>query len=236
MATKPYVFLLPGMLCDAAVWQPQISVLQDSYTLGLPDFRGFNSLVAMARSVLDNAPSRFSVVAHSMGGRVAMELMRMAPQRIDKFVLMDMGVHPVAPGEEERNERLLELAAEGGLEAVADSWIPFMIHPSRIHDTALTTAIHDMVLRNEISDLQGQLQAAFERNDQSTYLASITHRVHVVCGDSDNWNPLHLHQQMCDQMHDAELVVIPNCGHMVTMEAPEQVNLLLQHWLGENAT
>lgn len=234
MATKPYVFLLPGMLCDAAVWQPQIEVLQPQYTLGLPDFRGFNSLVAMAESVLANAPARFSVVAHSMGGRVAMELMRLAPQRIEKFILMDMGVHPVAPGEEERNERLLELAAEGGLEAVADSWIPFMIHPSRIHDAVLTSAIRDMVLRNEISDLQGQLQAAFERNDQSQYLANIRHRVHIVCGENDNWNPLHLHQQMCNQLSNAELVVIPECGHMVTMEAPKQVNVLLQRWLREN--
>lgn len=221
------------MLCDAAVWQPQIDVLSVDYELGIPVFRGFTSLVAMAEAVLANAPARFSVVAHSMGGRVAMELMRLAPERIDKFILMDMGVHPVAPGEEERNERLLELAAEGGLEEVADSWIPFMIHPDRIHDVALTSAIHDMVLRNEIRDLEGQLQAAFARHDQSQYLAKITHRVHVVCGDSDNWNPLHLHQQMCQQLHDAELVVIPRCGHMVTMEAPDQINALLLRWLAE---
>jgi pimeloyl-ACP methyl ester carboxylesterase len=232
MSAKPYVFLLPGMLCDAAVWQPQIAALQSAgYTLGLPVFRGFDSFIAMAESVLKDAPAHFSVVAHSMGGRVAMELMRMAPKRIDKFILMDMGVHPVAPGEEERNERLLELAAEGGLAAVAESWIPFMVHPDRIHDTGLTTAIREMVLRNDVRDLQGQLQAAFERNDQSQYLAHISHRVHVVCGDNDNWNPLHLHQQMCRQLRDCELVVIPDCGHMVTMEAPEQVNALLLRWL-----
>jgi pimeloyl-ACP methyl ester carboxylesterase len=234
MSMKPFVYLLPGMLCDAAVWRPQIEALQAHYTLRLPVFRGFNSFVAMAESVLAAAPARFSVVAHSMGGRVAMELMRLAPERIEKFIVMDMGVHPVAPGEEERNERLLELAAEGGLAAVAESWIPFMIHPNRIHDLALTTAIRDMVLRNEVSDLQGQLQAAFERNDQSRYLANISHRVHIVCGDNDNWNPLHLHQQMCKQLPDAELVVIPDCGHMTTMEAPEQINALLLRWLQES--
>jgi pimeloyl-ACP methyl ester carboxylesterase len=231
MSNKPFVFLLPGMLCDAAVWQPQIIALEPYFELAIPVFRGFMSFETMAEHVLSLAPARFSIVAHSMGGRVAMELMRLVPERIDHFVVMDMGVHPVAPGERERNQALLALAEEGGLEAVADSWIPFMIHPSRITDTALTEAIREMVLRNEVGDLQAQLLAAQQRADQSQYLANIQHKVCIVCGDSDNWNTPALHQTMADKLANAQLEIIADCGHMVTMEKPEAVNALLLHWL-----
>lgn len=229
--SKPLVFLLPGMLCDAAVWEHQTAALQARFALAVPVFRGFDSFDAMASHVLAQAPGRFSVVAHSMGGRVAMELLRRAPERIEHIVMMDMGVHPVAPGETERNQRLLELAAAGGLEAVADSWIPYMIHADRCNDRALTTAIRAMVLRNELADLRGQLLAAEHRHDQSLYLPDISHKVHILCGDSDNWNPPELHQRMHAQLADSELEIIPHCGHMAPMEKPEAVNALLNKWL-----
>ncbi|HTQ99838.1 MAG TPA: alpha/beta hydrolase [Candidatus Acidoferrum sp.] len=233
MSELPFVFLLPGMLCDAEVWHHQMRALAPCCRLSVPSFRSLASFEAMAGRVLGMAPERFSVVAHSMGGRVAMELMRMAPQRIEHFVLMDMGVHPVAEGETERNRRLLELATTGGLEAVADSWIPFMIHPDRYQDLALTAAIRQMVLRNDIADLHNQLLAAERRQDQSQYLSQISHKVHIVCGDSDNWNPPELHQRMHRQLSNSELVILPHCGHMVPMEQPEQVTELLLRWLRE---
>ncbi len=229
--SKPFVFLLPGMLCDAAVWEHQTAALQAGFTLGIPVFRGFDCFDAMASHVLAQAPPRFSVVAHSMGGRVAMELLRRAPERIEHFVVMDMGVHAVTPGETERNQRLLKLAAMGGLEAVADSWIPYMIHTDRCNDITLTTAIRTMVLRNELDDLRGQLLAAERRHDQSRYLAGMRHKVHIICGDSDNWNPPELHQHMHAQLADSVLEIIPQCGHMAPMEKPEAVNALLLKWL-----
>lgn len=229
--TRPFVFLLPGMLCDAAVWQSQIAALKSDFTLAVPVFRGFDSFDAMANHVLAQAPPRFSLVAHSMGGRVAMELLRRVPERVEHFIVMDLGVHPVAPGEMDRNRRLLELAATGGLDAVADSWIPYMLHPDRSTDFALCTAIRAMVLRNGLDDLRGQLLAAERRPDQSRFLPGIKHRVHILCGDSDNWNPPVLHRQMHEQLPDSILEIIPRCGHMTPMEKPEEVNALLHQWL-----
>ncbi len=234
MPNKPFVFLLPGMLCDAEVWREQIAVLQSNHELCIPVFRGFDSFEAMAQHVLSLAPGRFSVVAHSMGGRVAMELIRLAPDRIDHFIVMDMGVHPVTPQETARNRQLLELAAEGGLQAVAESWIPFMIHPDRHHDEALKQSIRSMVLRNDINDLCGQLQAAQDRADQSQYLPHITHRVGIICGDSDNWNPPELHKGMHEALVNSQLAIIPACGHMAPMEQPAAVNQLLLQWLQQD--
>ena len=233
--SKPFVFLLPGMLCDAGVWQAQIDALKSRYSLAVPVFRDFDSFDAMAEHVLAMAPAHFSVVAHSMGGRVAMELMRKVPTRIDKFILMDMGVHPVSAAETLRNQRLLELAAAGGLEAVADSWIPYMIHPDRLDDHELVADIRAMVLRNTTADLHNQLLAAERRNDQSRYLATIRHQVHIICGDSDNWNPPDLHQRMQAQLANAELRIIADCGHMAPMEKPYVVNALLLEWLGADS-
>lgn len=231
MSELPCVFLLPGMLCDAEVWRCQIPVLAPLYHLVIPVFRGFDSFEAMAQHVLDSAPPQFSIVAHSMGGRVAMELIRMAPARISNFILMDMGVHPVSASETERNRNLLQLAEQGGLAAVAESWIPFMIHPDHLQDEPLKQAIRDMVLRNTVDDLRGQLQAAEQRADQSRYLRNISHKVHILCGDSDNWNPPALHQRMHEELAGSELVIIAGCGHMATMEKPAQVNELLLRWL-----
>jgi pimeloyl-ACP methyl ester carboxylesterase len=236
MSDKPFVFLLPGMLCDAGVWHSQIAALQPQYELCIPVFRGFDSFAAMALHVLTLAPARFSVVAHSMGGRVAMELLRVAPERIDQFILMDMGVHPVTAQETARTESLLALAAQGGLAAVAESWIPFMIHPARYQDESLKQAIRSMVLRNDVDDLRGQLQAAQDRPDQSLYLHSISHQVRIICGDHDNWNPPELHQRMHEALVNSQLEIIADCGHMAPMEKPAEVNALLLRWLQESPT
>lgn len=231
MSAKPFVFLLPGMLCDATVWQFQLAALESQFQLAVPVFRGFNNLVAMAHHVLTKAPQRFSLVAHSMGGRVAMELLRLVPERIEHCVLLDMGVHPVTTSETERNQHLFELAVQGGITAVAEHWIPFMIHPSRIGDTELTTTIRRMVMRNTVADLRDQLQAAAERNDQSKYLPFIDHAIHIVCGDADRWNSPALHRQMHESLRNSDFNIIEKCGHMAPMEKPEAINSLLLSWL-----
>jgi len=106
-----------------------------------------------------------------------------------------------------------------------------MIHPARYQDASLTESIRAMVLRNDVDDLRGQLQAAQERPDQSLYLHNITHKVGIVCGDSDNWNPPELHQRMHEALVNSQLEIIADCGHMAPMEKPDEVNALLLRWL-----
>src|SRR5690606_22856653 len=104
-ANKPVLYLLPGLLCNEQCWTAQVDALSAVAEVRVPSFKQFDSLVAMAESVLAEAPARFSVVGHSMGGRVAWELLRLVEEgggkTIDKFAVMDTGVHPVAPGETE---------------------------------------------------------------------------------------------------------------------------------------
>lgn len=232
MARRPVVYLLPGLLCDDAVWTQQIKALSPRFELRVPDFRGMNCFQAMARKVLEGAPERFSVVGHSMGGRVAMELMHRVPGRIDKFVVMDLGVHPVQPGENEARMHLVRLAEEQGMEALAELWIPPMIARSRHGDSRLIADIRAMVLRSSPADYRRQIEAALKREDQSRYLPHIRHKALLVCGELDEWSPVAQHEEILRELPDAELAIIPRAGHMVTMEEPEEVNRVLLDWFG----
>lgn len=230
MAQKPVVYLLPGLLCDETVWTHQRAALSPMYDVRIPDFRGMDDFREMARLVLRDAPERFSVVGHSMGGRVAMELMFLVPERIDRFVVMDLGVHPVQPGEREQRMVLVHLAEQLGMEALADVWVPPMIARHRQSDAALVDEIRAMVLRSTPEVYRGQIEAALKREDQSLYLPHIHHKALLVCGELDEWSPVGQHQAILDELPDAELAVIPQAGHMVTMEQPEAVNRVLLEW------
>lgn len=230
MAGLPVLYLLPGLLCDETVWQAQRDALVHCAEIRIPVFRGFSTFREMALHVLKDAPPRFSVAGHSMGGRVALELMHLFPERIERFALLSVGVHPVLPGESAKRMASVELAERDGMDALAEAWIPPMIHPLRIQDRNLVRALKAMVLRNSAEDYRGQIMAALNRADQSLYLAAIRHKVLLVVGEHDEWSPPSQHQNIKRRLHDCELQVIRNAGHMVTMEQPEAVSKLLVGW------
>lgn len=230
-AAKPCLFLLPGLLCDATVWEHQRASLAPHAEIRIPVFRGINTFRAMAVQVLDSAPEKFSVVGHSMGGRVALEMMQLAPQRIEKFGLMSVGVHPVQPGEASKRMALVDLAERQGMEALADRWIPPMVPAARHGDTELMQRIRAMVLRHTPFDHRCHIEAALTRADQSRYLPGIRHRVMLLCGAQDGWSPLVQHQKIQQQLAgSSELHSIADAGHMVTMERPDDVSRVLVNW------
>ena len=134
------VFLLPGLLCDETIWADQRAALGN---IIIPNFRHVNSIEAMAKLVLDQAPERFSVAGHSMGGRVALEVYRMAPDRVQRLALLDTGIHPRGATEEAKRGELVELARSQGMAAMAARWLPPMLHPDH---SALLGPLTEMVL------------------------------------------------------------------------------------------
>lgn len=255
MPAKPVVYLLPGLMCDEAVWEHQAVALAPYAEVRIPVFRGFDSLRAMAEHVLADAPAQFSVAGHSMGGRVAVEVMAMvleqdgvfprtegelkgtpngnAGKRIQHFAVMDSGAHPVQPGEGAKRQILLDAAARKGLQAVADAWILPMLHPDHHHDQALIDSITAMILRNEVDDYRGQVTALLGRRDQRQLLPLIPHKAWLLCGDEDSWSPVSQHQDMQKLLVRSELRVIPKAGHMSTMEQPDIVSQALVEWINE---
>lgn len=233
MNTKPCVFLLPGLLCDDAVWTRQVVALAPCADVQVPSFRGLNSLRAMAEHVLTLAPARFSVAGHSMGGRVVWELLALAGNRIDKVAVLDSGMHPVQPGEQEKRTILLEAARVRGLTAVAEAWIGPMLHPAHRTDATLVADITAMILRNTVADYEGQVQALLNRLDRTPLLAELQQKVWLIVGDEDGWSPVSQHQEMQARLKHSELRIIGQAGHMSTMEQPAAVNQVLLEWLRE---
>ena len=228
--TKPVLYLLPGLLCDHRCWTHQQTALSRIADVRIPSFKGFSSLHAMAQAVLDVAPAKFSVAGHSMGGRVAWEMIGLAPERIERFCVLDTGVHPVTPEEPAKRENFLSLAARD-MQALAEFWVPPMVHPDRHQDQALMDAIYEMVLSYTESEFRGQIAALLGRSDQSRYLPHIKHEVLLVCGAQDQWSPVTRHEEMQTLLSNSRLEVIEDCGHMSPMEQPEAINRILSEWL-----
>ena len=234
MSDKPVLFLLPGLMCDEAVWLHQEQILSPYAQVIIPVFRGFDSLVQMAKYVLEKAPERFSVAGHSMGGRVAWELMELAGNRIDKFAVLDTGVHPVKPDEPAKQQVLLDKAQSDGLQAVADSWILPMVHPDRHQDKDLIGAINAMIMRNSVDDFLGQMQALLNRKDQTENLGLISQEVLLIAGEADSHSSPDQHKFMAERINRSHLEVVKDAGHMVTMEKPEEVSTILLRWFIKN--
>lgn len=230
---KQTLFLLPGLLCDEQVWAHQAQYLSALVDIRIPDFSQFDSLEAMADAVLQNAPDSFMVAGHSMGGRVALQLLHKAPERISKLALLDTGTHAVKPGETEKRQLLIDLAEQEGMGALARTWAPPMVHPARHADATLMDAIYAMVERYDVQGFRNQIKALLGRPDALPFLASAPAGTLVLCGREDIWSPPAQHEVISRALPDQPPVtIIDNSGHMAPMEQPEAVSAALRKWLG----
>ena len=226
------LFLLPGLLCDARVWQHQFASLTDLADMRIPDFREMSSLEAMAQAVLEQAPERFYLAGHSMGGRVALQILHMAPERIIRLALLDTGLHPPAAGEKAKRQVLTDLATTQGMAALARTWAPPMVHPERLQDLPLMNDIFAMVERYTPDNFRNQINALVTRPDAGPFLARAPAHTLVLCGRQDTWSPPQQHEDIARAIPDhPAVVIIENSGHMSPMEQPEAVTLAMRQWL-----
>ena len=235
MTSRPTVVMLPGLLCDAAVWAAQERALADADCV-VPDYGLASSLPAMARLVLEQVRARrLHVVGHSMGGRVAFEMARLAPARIERIALLDTGYEPRDAGPagqaEERNRlALLQVARERGMREMGLQWARGMVHPARV-GTPVFEDILAMIERKSPAVFEAQIRALLARPDARPVLESLRCPTLLLCGREDAWSPLTRHQQMHAILPGSELVVVEDSGHMTTMEQPEAVNAALRRWM-----
>jgi len=234
MSSHPLV-LVPGLLCDQAVWQPLQDTLQQ-HTLHIAQHGLADSLPAMAAQILATAPPRFALAGHSMGGRVALEVWAQAPQRVSHLALLDTGFEGLAEGEAGERERagrlrLLQLARTEGMRAMARDWARGMVHPDRLNEAALMETIYAMLARATPEVFAAQITALLQRPDRSALLPGISVPTLVLCGREDSWSTLERHRDMAERIGGSTLVDVPHCGHMSTLEQPGAVSQALLAWL-----
>ncbi len=237
----PTLVLVPGLMCDAAAWGAVPSGLPE-WDCRVIDHGNADSLVQMARQVLGHSPARFALAGHSMGGRVALEVMRMAPERVTHLALLDTGhqARPAGPeGQEEVRRRMawLAMAREHGVRAMATDWVQVMLAPGRLQDHALVQTILDMFERKSADTFERQLRALIERPDATSVLQQLQRPTLVLCGELDAWSTPAQHQALADTIGaGAQPVVVPDCGHMAMLEQPDAVVQAMRRWLSVEVT
>lgn len=223
------ILLIPGLLCDGYVWQPVQQALGGRAHIA--DLSTQDSLTVMAEDCLDRLAGPLLVAGHSMGARVAMEMARLAPARIERLALMDTGIHPLRPGEIEKREAIVQLAYDQGMAALADSWLPGMVHEPNRQNRQLMEGLRAMVCAKDPDLHARQITALINRPDASAYLSQIDSPTLLMVGRQDAWSPPAQHEQMRDLMARARLEIIEDAGHFAPLEQPGQLVPILVDFL-----
>ena len=237
---RPALVLAPGMLSDEAVWAPQAGAFAADFDVLVARYGDARTLVEMAQALLEQAPARFALAAHSLGGRVAMEAVRLAPERITGLCLISADPLPKPAGEageaETRGRQgLLTLAREQGMAALADRFTPVVLHPDSLAKAALAADVHAMVARQHSEALARQIEAGEGRPDHAEILRSLKVPALLICGAEDSFGRAPLQAAMAAMLPGAPLLLIDHCGHLPTLEAPQAVTDAMRGWLAEIA-
>jgi pimeloyl-ACP methyl ester carboxylesterase len=231
MAANTKLVLVPGLLCSPALWGPQVRALSDISEISVADHTRHASMEEIAEAILAAAPPRFALAGLSMGGYIAYEILRQAPDRVTQLALLDTGARADAPERRAGRLRLVALAEEEGAVKAQQELLPLLIHTDRLRDKPLVDTVLQMAIDTGVAAFKRQQTAIMTRPDNRPFLSTIKCPTLVLVGGDDALTPPSLAQEIADGIPGARLEIIPDCGHLSSLEQPEAVNRALRRWL-----
>ena len=221
------IVLIPGLLCDRYCWEPVLDHLTEAT---VADLGSQDTITQMATDCLALSEGLLEVAGHSMGARVAMEMARLAPKRVQRLCLLDTGYQPLKPGEEEKRAEIVAYGHEHGMAALAARWLPPMVHePNRTPE--LMGALTEMVLRSNPDRHERQIHALVNRPDAGAYLPRIDCPTLVIVGRQDQWSPVEQHEEIMAVLPNARMEIVENAGHFAPVEQPDVVGPMVASFL-----
>lgn len=227
--TMMRLVLIPGLACDSAMWRGQLAGLARWNPVVTDATARADGIDAMARLLLDEHPGPLALCGASMGGMVAMAAARLAPERVAGLALLGTDARPDTPDMIALRTAAIELFAQGRAREVIEPNIAMAFHPDNAE--ALGAAYLEQVLGAGADRLIRQNRAVIARPDARPGLRALRSPVLVLCGDSDQLTPPERSREIASLAPGAKLVLVPRCGHMLTMERPDVVNAEVAAWL-----
>lgn len=223
--------LIPGLACTAEMFARQTVALWPYGPVTVASTLEGDSIAAMAAAILRDAPARFALGGISMGGYIALEILRQAPERVVKLALLDTSARADTPEQIEARRLLIERVGNGELEAVLAQVTPNLLHPDHRDRQDLIDIQIRMGRDVGPEGFIRQEAAITKRIDSRPHLADIRVPTLVLVGDCDPLTPPDRAKEIAEAVPGARLVVIPDCGHASTLEQPEAVSAALTEWL-----
>jgi pimeloyl-ACP methyl ester carboxylesterase len=225
------ILLVPGLVSSPRIYAPVIPALWRFGPVTVANHIREDNIAVIARRILAEAPPRFALAGHSMGGYISFEIMRQAPERVAKLALINTQARPDTPEATTRRRAMIARARDGGLHDVMDEILPLLVHPSRTGEAALQRLFHDMADDVGAEGFINNQTAIIARADSRPTMATVKCPTLVLTGDQDMLIPNTLSKEMADGIAGAKLVIIPDCGHCPQPERPEATIAALVEWL-----
>jgi pimeloyl-ACP methyl ester carboxylesterase len=222
----PSVFV-PGLLCTPRLYVEQISTVWSFGPVTVAEHTRDDNVQAIARRILTSAPPRFALIGLSMGGYVSLEIMRQAPGRVARLALLDTTARPDTPEQSAGRRELIALARSGRFDEIADRLFPKLVAPRRHDDETLRHSVRVMAREVGPEAFERQQSALIGRPDSRPDLAAIRCPTLVLVGDQDALTPPDRAHEMASAISGSRLVVVPDCGHLSTLERPDAVSQAL---------
>lgn len=225
------LILIPGLFLSAIMWQKQAEGLAGLGPIHLTEVhRQHAAITEMADAILQRVDGPLAVCGLSMGGYIALELHRRAPQRVTRLALLSTSSRPEAPEQTTVRDQMIALGHEQGEHAVVDALWQRLVHPERRIDEFMLQENYRMAEQTGIATFEREQNAIKGRRDQRPHLSEIRCPTLIVCGRQDALTPLALSEEMHAAIPHSRLVVLEDCGHLSAMERPAEVNEALAAW------